>query len=165
MERLIEVLGLNINSLIAQFVNFAVLLFLLWKFGYGPILRFMEKRKKMIEDGVSRAREAEEEWRKIEKEREQILEQARVEGQAIVERAREDAIVSSEAVKSAARDKVLRFAEETKRNLREERARAREDVRRDASELVLAAVASIVGGDVKIHEGEVRKALASSSHE
>ena len=58
MQELITKLGIDWKFLIAQIVNFLVLLFVLYKFAYGPILAMLEKRQKKIEKGLKDAEAA-----------------------------------------------------------------------------------------------------------
>ena len=49
MSELFSKLGIDWKLLIAQIINFLVLLFVLYKFAYRPILSMLEKRTKKIE--------------------------------------------------------------------------------------------------------------------
>jgi len=51
--------GINPLLLLAQVVNFAVLLFILKRFLYKPILKVLEERKKRIEESLKNAEEIE----------------------------------------------------------------------------------------------------------
>ncbi|MBI2330390.1 F0F1 ATP synthase subunit B [Candidatus Daviesbacteria bacterium] len=51
--------GINPILLLAQVVNFALLLFILKRFLYKPILKVLEERKKKIEDSLKNAEEIE----------------------------------------------------------------------------------------------------------
>lgn len=59
--------GLTIDwkVLIGQFINFAILFFILKKIAYGPFLALMKKRREDIENGLNKAKEAEENLNKI----------------------------------------------------------------------------------------------------
>ena len=58
MSDLLSKLGLDGKLLLAQVANFLVLLFLLRKFAYGPLLRIMKERRTKIEEGLRKAEEA-----------------------------------------------------------------------------------------------------------
>ena len=45
---LFSALGLDLRIFIAQFINFAVLVFVLYRFAYNPILKLLEERKEKI---------------------------------------------------------------------------------------------------------------------
>jgi F-type H+-transporting ATPase subunit b len=49
--------GLNVPSLLAQVVNFAIVAGLLWWFAFKPILATIEERQKKIDSGLKYAEE------------------------------------------------------------------------------------------------------------
>lgn len=58
MSELFAAFGINGKLIIAQMVNFGALLFLLWYFLYGPILKMLDERREKIAKGVKDAEEA-----------------------------------------------------------------------------------------------------------
>jgi len=58
-------LGINWKILVGQIINFAILFFLLKKFVFKAFLSTLEKRKKVIEDGVRKSEDAEKNLAKI----------------------------------------------------------------------------------------------------
>ncbi|MDA8442411.1 MAG: F0F1 ATP synthase subunit B [Peptococcaceae bacterium] len=74
-------------TLIAQIVSFLILLAILSKFAYRPLLGALEKRSQYIEDNIKSAEQAKAEAQQIKIDFETELRQARVEAQAIIERA------------------------------------------------------------------------------
>ena len=65
MSQLISQLGINWKLLIAQAVNFAILLVLLRMFVYGPLMNMLHERRRRIEEGLEKAKEADERLRDI----------------------------------------------------------------------------------------------------
>lgn len=57
---LLSKLGIDWRLLIAQLINFAILIFVLYKFVYHPILNLLEKRSAMIAKGIDDAKKSEE---------------------------------------------------------------------------------------------------------
>ena len=55
MDKAVEALGLNLPQLIAQVVNFFVLLFVLRLVAYKPILKMLDERKQKIAEGLNAA--------------------------------------------------------------------------------------------------------------
>lgn len=89
---------------------FLVLVFLLAKFAWKPILKMVEERTKNIEDALNSAENAKKEMAGLKSENEQIMKEARAERDKIVREAREmkDKIIeeSKETAKAEA-DKIL----------------------------------------------------------
>jgi F-type H+-transporting ATPase subunit b len=68
--------GINPILLIAQIVNFLILLYLLKRFAYKPIFTMLEGRKKTIEEGLKNAEEAKKAFDKAIEEEKKILRKA-----------------------------------------------------------------------------------------
>ena len=60
MTEFVSQLGLDIKLLIAQAVNFLLLLVILRAVAYKPLVAILAKRKQVIEEGVKKAEQAEE---------------------------------------------------------------------------------------------------------
>jgi len=52
-------LGIDLKILLAQLVNFGILIFLLSKFLYKPVLKMLDQRKKKIAESIKKAEEIE----------------------------------------------------------------------------------------------------------
>src|SRR5581483_8862620 len=77
--------GVNWFLLSAQIVNFAVLLFILQKYAYKPILRMLQQRQETIAKSLKQAEEIEEKLQKTEDDREKVLEKAAKEAQSMID--------------------------------------------------------------------------------
>ncbi|MDR6942621.1 F0F1 ATP synthase subunit B [Mucilaginibacter pocheonensis] len=69
-------------------VSFLILLFLLGKFAWKPILGALNDRERFIEDSLSKAEAAKEEMARLTNENESLLKQARIERDQILNEAR-----------------------------------------------------------------------------
>src|SRR3989344_2699210 len=81
-------MNINIIQVIFQIVNFTILLFLLRKYLYRPILKILESRSKKIHDGLEAAEKSIEEREKLEREKRKILLEAEKSAAEILEGAR-----------------------------------------------------------------------------
>src|SRR3989338_3420468 len=79
-----ENLGIQPVPLLLQAINFLLLLFILKKYLYKPILKALEDRKKKIEEGLAYSEKMKAEAEKSEKKREEIISRAKAEGQKII---------------------------------------------------------------------------------
>ena len=86
-----EQLGIEPKLLLAQVVNFTIIIVVLTKLLYRPILGMLEKRKKEIEEGLRLTQKLQEEEEKLKNRQEKMLVQARQEGHVLIEEAREQA--------------------------------------------------------------------------
>ena len=83
--------GIQPVLLLAQIVNFTIILFLLSKFFYKPISKALENRKRKIEESLKNAQAIEEKLEKTQEETSIILEEAQKNAQAIITDAKAEA--------------------------------------------------------------------------
>ena len=91
MSELFSQLGIEWKLLLAQGVNFIVLLFVLTKFVYKPLIKIIEERRKKIELGVKGGERAEQIIKKAEEERLGIVKEADTKAVAIISEAEKNA--------------------------------------------------------------------------
>ncbi|EKD65634.1 MAG: hypothetical protein ACD_50C00026G0004 [uncultured bacterium] len=84
--------GLDPILLVAQIVNFLVVLFILRKFLYKPILKTLEKRKNLIKDGLDKAQEATIRLEKIEEKERRVLSTAQKQAQQMLDEAKKESV-------------------------------------------------------------------------
>ena len=88
---IIENFGVNPVLLAAQIVNFLVILFILKKFLYKPILDLLKKRETAIKEGLKQAEEARVKLEKVVAQEKEILKNAQLASKKIIEDARNEA--------------------------------------------------------------------------
>ena len=101
-----EALGINVPGLIAQIINFVILLALLRLVAYKPVLSMLEKRSTKIKESMEAAERIKQEMTKSQQEFEVQLEAARKEGQAIIAQANQ----IGDRMKQEARDEAQKEA-------------------------------------------------------
>lgn len=83
-------LGIDLRLLVTQIVNFTIMLVILTKLLYKPILTSLKERQKKIEAGLAAAESAKQELEKLHKRKEEILLEAREEARVIMGNAQND---------------------------------------------------------------------------
>jgi len=144
MAELANTLGLDIRLLIAQLVNFAILLFILYKLAYYPILDFIRERTNKISKGVLDAKKAEEELEKAEIRRAEIIKKANEDADAILRTAQKEAEIKAGQIAENSRIKILEFAKETKKDLEEEKRKLLKGVREEVANLTILATEKLL---------------------
>jgi len=91
MSELFHQLGIDPKLLLAQGVNFLILLIVLTKFVYKPLMKMVEERRKKIELGVKGGQMAEMIIKKAEEEKSGIIKEADVKAVAIISEAEKHA--------------------------------------------------------------------------
>ena len=77
-------LGINWRLLIAQLVNFLILLAILYKFLYRPVLKFLDDRTKRIADSLHKADKIDLDFKEASAKREELLTHAKKEAAVIL---------------------------------------------------------------------------------
>ena len=100
-------------------VSFLIVVFLMRKFAWGPILTMLKERETSIEDALNAAKKAKEEVANMKAENERILQEARNERDKMLKEARDtkDAIVNEARTKAQVEgDRMIKIARETINN-------------------------------------------------
>ena len=106
----------DIGLLFWMLVSFGIVLFLLRKFAWKPILASLKSREENISEALNTAKRAKEEMASLKADNEKLLQQARAERDAMLKEARDtkDAIISESKSKAQAEaNKILASARET----------------------------------------------------
>lgn len=88
MSQLFATFGINWKLLLAQAVNFGVLLGVLWYFLYRPVMNIIDARQRTIAEGVLKAQAADAELADAKQEKEKIVGTAAKDAEALVASAR-----------------------------------------------------------------------------
>jgi len=130
MNELFEVFGINWKLLLIQAFNFGLLLIILWRFLYTPVLRMIDERRAKIAEGIENAEAAERKLASSKTEGKSIVGSASREAEKIVAAARERAeekggelLRQAEARADAVLSEASQRAEESKRQALKESER------------------------------------------
>lgn len=123
--------------IIWQTIIFLILLFLLSKLAWKPIMQSLKIREESIQEALDSAVAAREEMSKLKSENEKLLEEARVERDKILKEAREVATSIKEEAESDASAKADKIVEDARDAIRTEKEAAMADVRAQVANLAL----------------------------
>lgn len=145
MSEFITNFGIDWRLLLAQVVNFFLLLFLLKKFAYKPILAMLAKRRQEIEKGFELRREAEETLKRADELRAATLQQARTDSLAMVNEAEQAGKKRQEEIVAEAAKKSEQIIRDAKRIIMQEKAIMGEEVYATAHELIKQGLVKVLG--------------------
>lgn len=137
--------GINPILLAAQIVNFFILLFILKKFLYKPILKVLETRKQKIEESLKNAEEIEKKLAEISTREEEALLKAAKEGEKIIKEAGEAASQTIEEGKKKYQQILEQALEDAKKATEVERVKLKQEVKENISDIVAMALEKITG--------------------
>jgi len=137
-------LQLNATAVV-ELVAFLVMLGILARWVYPPIMRAAEARQRQIGDQLAAAEKARRDAEQHLAAAEASIEEARVEGQRIIETARRSADQVAQQVKDRAAEEARRILEQAGRDVEAERQRALQVLRGQVADLALLAAGRVIG--------------------
>ena len=139
-----ETLGLNWPSFIWHLVNFGVLFLVLWKFLFPPVLKMLDERQARIRESMERAEALRDESTRAAEAVKAQLDEARREGQNIINNANQIA----ERIRSERQQQAQSEYEAILKRAQEDAAREREqafaELRQQVADLAVAAAERII---------------------
>ena len=153
--KLFEALGLNWKILLAQLINFGLLVWILHKFGYGPIIKFIDERRKKIEGGLNNARLVEDKLEKANQKEKEIIVSAKKEAQKIVSSSTELAQRNQEEIIKKAEEESRRILESSEKKALQEKNRIINEAKGEVAGLVMLATEKIITKNIdKLNDKE-----------
>lgn len=130
-----DLLTPSIGLIFWMTISFIVLLIILGKYAWKPILKALENRENSIQKSLDEAKNAREEMAKLTSQNEQILKEARMEREAILKEAREikDKIIND--AKDAATAESNKIIQSTKETINAERISAINQIKSEVADL------------------------------
>lgn len=154
--------GVQPILLAAQVVNFLILLFILKKFMYKPILKVLDQRRKTIADSLKNAEEIERKLMQTEEDRDKILAKASAEAQKIADETKKELALMREEDRQKAKDESEQIIRKAQEVARLESEKVLSETKAEIIDLVMAVFQKVTGKIVtkedqkKIIEKEVR---------
>lgn len=144
MSQLFAAFGINWHLLIAQAVNFAIVLVALWYFLYKPVLSVMEKRQKAVAQGVEDAVRAGEKLAGADDEALKRVGAADAEASSIVAAARESATAEKARLLKEAEARAVAVTTDAEARAVEVAARSRRESEQEIARLAILAAEKIL---------------------
>ena len=132
------------GTLIAQIVNFLILVGILTKFAYKPLMQALEERQNKIAASIDSAERAQQEAEQLKIGYQEQLAQARVQAQLIVEKAEKLAEEAKETILQEARIESARILKTVQEEVARERTLALAQLKGEVVALSMAAAAKII---------------------
>ncbi len=144
MDELIKTFHIELNLLVAQVVNFSIVLFVLYRFAYKPILKTLNSRTGKIEKGLKDAGEAGRKLEEIAKKEKEVLSNAKKEAREIIKNAEEQAKNNAENIALEAKKQNEKLILTTKKQIEQEKNKMLAEVKSEIANLVVLATEKII---------------------
>lgn len=158
-------LGVNLPVLIAQLVNFFLLLFVLRLVAYKPLMEMLDKRSQRIKEGLAAADQSKEQVAQAEQQVTDQLAEARQQGQAVVAQAQEAASRIEEESHTRASREAEALVERARSAIQLERDQAIAELRREFADITVSAAEKVINQslDRQAHQRLIDEVLADST--
>ena len=145
MGETIQSLGIYWPKLVAQVVNFGIVLFILWKFAYRPVLAMLEQRRQRVAEAMANAEKAKAELAKADADRQEILSKANQEANKLIEEARAAAARVREQETQKAIAEAAQIMAKAQEAAAQEKVRMMAELKREIGHLVVQTTGRVTG--------------------
>lgn len=140
MQQIFGIFGIDWRLLLINTINFALVLFVLWYFFYGPLMRMLETRRQKVAQGVRDAEEAAARLREVARQKEKILGAAGKEADELLDKARVAAAAREREMLAHSERLAAGVVSEAALQAEELKAQALEESRQEVAKLVVLGV-------------------------
>ncbi|HLG58959.1 MAG TPA: F0F1 ATP synthase subunit B [Vicinamibacterales bacterium] len=134
--------------------TFLVLLWLLAKFAWKPLLRALEERQDSIRKSLDDAQQAKQELERLHVESQKILAVARAQADTILSETRSDANRLRDELKQKAQAEAAGIVKNAERQIEMETARALQQIRNEAVDISIAIASKLLQRNVSKEDNE-----------
>lgn len=160
-ESFIEILGIDWKLFIAQLINFGLVLFVLWRWVYRPLVKILNERTKKIEKSLKEAEEIENRLAETKKKQEEILANSRKEAMTILEKAENEAKVNRNNMLKEAEEKINKQIDLGHKKILEEKDKIIKEIKLEVADLIELSLEKIIPDnlDSKMDKKMIKKIL------
>lgn len=164
---LFEIFGLDLYIVLAQIVNFVIILYILKRFLYKPLFNIIRKREALIKESVDKADEQRRALENAQAEEKKILKKASETASQIVKDAKDEADSIVRKAQDKAKDEAARIIADAKSQIEIERketeSKLLKDVTRLSVELLRKSLSKILSD--KDQDEVVKRAISAIQKE
>jgi len=148
MAEFFDAFGVDVFKLAFQIINFLLLLWLLNRFLFKPMMARLDERKEKIEKGLEDAEAAARDRELARAEREAAVDEARREAQAMIARANKIAEDSRSEILTQARAEAEKVTQRARDEINAEKEKAMAELRAGVADLALDAAGQLVRSEM-----------------
>lgn len=127
---MLNTLGVNVGMLIAQLINFGILLAALTFFLYRPVMRVLDERRERVRQSMEHAAKLEREVEEMEKERKKRLKELDDQAKTFLSEAKQQAEGMKKEIVDGAKAEVDQMLEKGRKQLDDERRKLLTDLQK-----------------------------------
>lgn len=148
---------LNIGDILYQLLIFLVLLALLRKFAFGPLMGIMKQREQHIASELANAEQSNVEAKKLVEEQREALKQSRSEAQELIENAKKLAEEQKNSIIQEARNEATRIKDAAVKEIQSEKDQAVAALREQVASLSVLIASKVI--EKELNEQDQQKLI------
>ncbi len=158
-------LGINLPMLLAQIVNFGILLGLLYVAAYKPVLKMLDERARRVKESLAQAESIKEQVARADEEVKKRLDASVKEGQELIARAARTGEEARRRAQEEARREGESLIARARGEIQRERDDAVDELRKAFADLTIMAAGKVIDRtlDKAAHRQLIDKVLAEST--
>ncbi|MCX6785035.1 MAG: F0F1 ATP synthase subunit B [Candidatus Komeilibacteria bacterium] len=144
MEELIKTFHIDWKLILAQLVNFGIVIFVIYKFFWPKIKNVLEDRAAQVSESLRRSKEIEDRLAKIKTDQEAMRAESQREAQSILAEAQKMSKEERERILNKTKDEAGLIIQQAKIHLTQEKQTMKEELLGEMKELVVAATTKVL---------------------
>lgn len=160
-----EGLGVTWSTLVAQIINFVILLGLLYLVAYKPILRMFDERSRRIKESMEQTDTIKEQAARADEDVKERMQEAGKEGQEVISRAMRTGEEARQKIQQEARQEAEAILDRARLEIQRERDEAVDELRQEFADLTIEAAGKVIEKslDKEAHRELIDKVLNEST--
>jgi F-type H+-transporting ATPase subunit b len=156
-----ESLGILLGNLIWQILAFGLLVFLLQRFAYKPVVKMLDERANRIRESMEQAEQIKRDNQAAAQRAQQIIAEAQTQTRDMLAQAHQMSQRTIAAAQAEAREQREKLLADAHKQIDADTQRAKAELRREVSRLAIMAAGKVVGKslDTQDHQRLVDEAL------
>lgn len=139
-----NMLNPDLTLLVLTWVTFLLLLAVLYKFAWKPILSALDNREESIRKSVEEVERIKNELAKIEETRSTLIGQAELKSREIIDKSRKAAVEAALVIEQKAREETKILMENAQRQLKDEIKKAQSDLREESARIAVGLASKLI---------------------
>jgi F-type H+-transporting ATPase subunit b len=158
-------LSLNPGQMVWTAITFAIAVFVLWRFAFGPLQKVIEDRRAAIAESIATAEETRAQATRLLAEYRETLASVRAESEEILERSRKAGQSSKDDIVEEARRQAQRTVEQAQEQIERDVRAALQQLKGEIAGLTMAATEQVIGKslDDADHRRLIDEALSAAN--
>ncbi len=145
-----KLLALEPGMLIWTFITFSLLLWILKKFAWKPLLGALETRETKIREDIQRAEDARTDAERLLAEHRKLLQNSELDARKILEEAKSTAESLKQGIVDSAHEQARMMTSQAKAEIQREKDTALSQLREEVADLAIRAAGKILGEELDV---------------